>query len=44
MISVRRFGDPGYSALVKDLSGLLEPARCAAARTVNAVMTATYWR
>jgi predicted nuclease of restriction endonuclease-like (RecB) superfamily len=40
---VRRFGDPGYSALIKDLSGLLESARRAAARTVNAVMTATYW-
>jgi predicted nuclease of restriction endonuclease-like (RecB) superfamily len=43
MTSVRRFGDPGYSALVKDLSGLLESARRAAARTVNTVMTATYW-
>ena len=40
---MRRFGDPGYSALVKDLSGLLESARRAAARTVNAAMTATYW-
>ena len=40
---MRRFGDPGYSALVKDLNGLLESARRAAARTVNAVMTATYW-
>ena len=43
MTSVRRFGDPAYSALIKDLSGLLESARRAAARTVNAVMTATYW-
>jgi hypothetical protein len=41
MTSVRRFGDPCYSALVKDLSGLLESARRAAARTVNAVMTTT---
>lgn len=43
MTSVRRFGDPGYSALVKDLSGLLESARRAYARAVNAAMTATYW-
>jgi predicted nuclease of restriction endonuclease-like (RecB) superfamily len=43
MTSVRPFGDPGYSALIKDLSGLLESARRAAARTVNAVTTATYW-
>ena len=43
MTSVRRFADPGYSALVKDLSGLLESARRAYARAVNAAMTATYW-
>jgi hypothetical protein len=43
MTSVRRFGDPGYSALVKDLGGLLESARRAAVRTVNAIMTVTYW-
>lgn len=43
MTSMRRFGDPDYSALVKDLSGLLESARRAYARAVNAAMTATYW-
>jgi hypothetical protein len=43
MTSVRRVTAPGYSGLIKDLSGLLESARRAAARTVNAVMTATYW-
>lgn len=32
-----------YGDLVEDLSGLLESARRAAARSVNAVMTATYW-
>ncbi len=41
--SVPRFGDPGHSALVKDLSGMLESARRAAARMVNAVMTANNW-
>ena len=43
MTSVRSFDDPGYSALVKDLGGLLESARRAAVRTVNAIMTVTYW-
>ena len=43
MTSLRRFGDPGYPALVKDLSGLLEAARHSYARAVNAIMTATYW-
>jgi hypothetical protein len=42
MTSLRRFGDPGYSVLAKDLSGLLESARRAAARAVNAIMTATH--
>jgi hypothetical protein len=41
--SPRRADDPGYPALVKDLSGLLELARRASARAVNALMTATYW-
>jgi len=43
MTSLRRSGDPDYSTLIKDLSGLLESARRASARAVNAVMTATYW-
>ncbi len=41
--SLRRAGDPRYPALIKDLSGLLETARRASARAVNALMTATYW-
>jgi hypothetical protein len=32
-----------YSSLVGDLANLLEDARRAAVRSVNAVMTATYW-
>ena len=43
MTSLRRTADPRYSDLIQDLSGLLESARHAAARTVNAIMTATYW-
>jgi hypothetical protein len=42
MTSLRRFADPRYPALVKDLSGLLEAARRSYARAVNAIMTATY--
>jgi predicted nuclease of restriction endonuclease-like (RecB) superfamily len=34
---------PDYSGLVSDVSGLLEAARRASVRTVNAFMTATYW-
>jgi predicted nuclease of restriction endonuclease-like (RecB) superfamily len=33
----------GYSSLLSGVSGLLEAARRASARTVNAFMTATYW-
>ena len=43
MTSLRQPPDPGYPALVKDLSGLLESARRASARAVNALITATYW-
>src|SRR6266704_251313 len=43
MTLLSRTADPRYPALVKDLSGLLASARRATARTVNAVMTATYW-
>ncbi len=43
MTSLRRFADPGYPALFRDLSGLLEAARHSYARTINAIMTATYW-
>jgi predicted nuclease of restriction endonuclease-like (RecB) superfamily len=35
--------DDAYQAVLADVSGLLESARRAAARSVNAVMTATYW-
>jgi predicted nuclease of restriction endonuclease-like (RecB) superfamily len=34
---------PGYDALVGEIATILETARRAAARSVNAVMTATYW-
>lgn len=43
MTPLQDSGDPRYPALVKDLSGLLEAARRASARAVNALMTATYW-
>src|SRR5512135_2529572 len=33
----------GYDGMLRDLVGLLEDARRAAARSVNAVMTATYF-
>jgi len=33
----------GYDAILAEVSGLLESARRASARAVNAVMTATYW-
>lgn len=33
----------GYKTILTDVVGLLEQARRAAARSVNAVMTATYW-
>ncbi len=44
MTSLRPAADRHYSALVRDLSGLLESARRASARAVNALMTATYWK
>lgn len=34
---------PEYTAIRAEIVGLLETARSAAARSVNAVMTATYW-
>jgi DUF1016 N-terminal domain len=34
---------PGYGALVSGISHLLDAARRAAARTVNNILTATYW-
>ena len=38
-----RSGDHGYEAVLADVVRLIEAGRCAAARSVNAVMTATYW-
>jgi len=35
--------EKGYDGLLTDLSNLLEQARYAAARSVNAIMTASYW-
>ena len=43
MTSLRRGTSVGYSSLLADLSGLLESARRASVRSVNAVMTVTYW-
>ncbi len=34
---------PGYATVLSGMVELLESARRAAARSVNAVMTATYW-
>jgi predicted nuclease of restriction endonuclease-like (RecB) superfamily len=34
----------GYSRLLSEISGLLEQARRSAARSINAVLTATYWQ
>lgn len=36
-------GHPSYAALMNDISSLLNGARSQTARTVNAIMTATYW-
>jgi hypothetical protein len=33
-----------YPALLRDITALLEEARRASARTVNVIMTATYWQ
>jgi hypothetical protein len=35
--------EPGYDRLLSDISGLLEQARRTSARTVNSILTATYW-
>ena len=35
--------DPAYAAALAGVTGLLESARSAAARSVNSIMTATYW-
>src|SRR5262245_9807765 len=34
---------PEYDTFLSDISGLLESARRASARSVNTIMTATYW-
>ena len=34
---------PGYDSVLSDMVELLHTARRASARTVNAIMTATYW-
>jgi hypothetical protein len=34
---------PGYNSVLSDVVELLDAARRASARTVNAIMTATYW-
>ena len=39
----KRSAAAGYDAILSDISGLLESARRASARTVNAIIAATYW-
>ncbi|MGH9759591.1 MAG: DUF1016 N-terminal domain-containing protein, partial [Blastocatellia bacterium] len=34
---------PQYTILVREVSDLLEQARRTSARSINAIMTATYW-
>lgn len=41
--SIARSSKHGYDAVLADVVSLVEAARGAAARSVNAVMTATYW-
>lgn len=36
-------GVTGYDTILSEVVGLLESARRASARSVNAIMTATYW-
>ena len=40
---ISRSGGHGYHAVLADVVQLIETARSAAARSVNAIMTATYW-
>lgn len=41
--AIVRSGEQGYQAMLADLVRLVDAGRSAAARAVNAVMTATYW-
>jgi hypothetical protein len=41
--TISRPGVHGYSAVLADIVQLIETARSAAARSANAIMTATYW-
>jgi len=41
---ISQSGGHGYHAVLADVVQLIETARSAAARSVNAIMTATYWR
>lgn len=41
--TISRSGEHAYDAVLADVVHLVESARSAAARSVNAVMTATYW-
>jgi hypothetical protein len=38
-----RSGGHGYEAVLEDVVRLVEASRSAASRSVNAMMTATYW-
>jgi hypothetical protein len=41
--TIKSEGEKGYAGLLTGVSELLEQARHAAARSVNAIITATYW-
>ena len=41
--TIVRAGEHGYDGVLADVVGLVESARSAAAHSVNAVITATYW-
>jgi hypothetical protein len=41
--AARAVAGPGYDSVLSDILELLSTARRASARTVNAIMTATYW-
>ena len=41
--TIKKIGDASYSKALSDIKNLVQQARYASARSVNAIMTATYW-
>ena len=41
--NIKKSGDTSYSKALLDIKNLVQEARYASARSVNAIMTATYW-